>query len=115
MLLSKVNSSRAFVLWKAYSAWLIFYAIMLIMTNGLASLTLIRDYRFSVIDVGLTYGFLIFLGIIEVVVVAMVLVLTEVLIEKIFQRRLDLVFRVILVLGLVGILLFMLLTILRIV
>ena len=102
MLLSKVKSSRPFDLWTEFSAWLIFCEIVLILTNGLASLTLIRDYRFSAVDVMLTYGLIVFWGILEAAGAAALLVMVELLLEIIFRRHLDLVFRVLLVAILVG-------------
>jgi hypothetical protein len=96
MLLSKVKSFRPFLLWKTYSTWLVFCICILILTNGFASLTLIREYRFSVTDILVTYGFIIFWGILESGILAGFMVLAEVLLEGIFKKRLDIVFRLIL-------------------
>jgi hypothetical protein len=115
MLLSKVKSSKSLHLWTEYSAWLVFCEIVLILTNGLASLTLIRDYRFSVIDVILTYGLIVFWGILEAAGVAALLVIVELLLEKILRIHLDLVFRVFLVAILVGTWAILLLTLLHVI
>jgi hypothetical protein len=102
MLLSKVNTFRPFLLWKTYSAWLGFCICTLILTNGFASLTLIRAYRFSIVDILLTYGLLIFWGILEAVIFAALLVLIEVTLERAVKKRFELVFRVILVVALIA-------------
>lgn len=101
MLLSKVKSFRPFILWKTYSVWIGFCVCILILTNGFTSLTLIREYRFSIPDVLLTYGLLIFWGLVEAGILAALLVLVEVLLERVFKRQVDLLFRVILLVGLV--------------
>jgi hypothetical protein len=115
MLLSKINSSRPFNLWKVYSSWLVFGTIVLILTNGLASLTLIREYRFSIVDVMLTYGLLVFWGIIEAAAAAILLILVEVFLEKIFRIHMDLIFRIILVAAFLGTWIILLLTLLRVI
>jgi hypothetical protein len=113
MLLSKVKLSRTIQLWRAYSSWLIFCAIVLILTNGFASLTKVRAYRFSFIDVALTYGLVVFGGILEAALAAAFLALVEVLLEKAVGKRLDLAFRLVLVAGLGATWVILLLTVLR--
>jgi hypothetical protein len=114
MFLSKVKSYRPLHLWTEYSAWLVFCELVLILTNGLASLTLIRNYRFSVIDVMLTYGLLVFWGILEAAGVAALLVIVEISIEKTIKIHPKSVFRLLLVAGLVGTWVILFLTLLHI-
>jgi hypothetical protein len=95
MLLPKISASRPFQLFKAYASWLVFCAVVLILTNTFASLDKIKAYHFNPTDVALTYGFLIFCGILEAVTAAILLVLVETLLEKVSHRRLDLLFRLV--------------------
>jgi hypothetical protein len=115
MLLSKINFSRPLRLFKAYSAWLIFCAVVLILTNAFSSLDKIKAYGFQAADVILTFGFLIFWGIVEAAVVAILLVLVEILLEKVFHKHLDLFFRLIVAAGLVVSWSVVLLTIIRVI
>jgi hypothetical protein len=115
MLLSKVKAYRPILLWKSYSIWLIFCASVLVLTNVFASLTLVRAYRFTAIDVVLTYGFIIFWAILEATVVAALITLVEVLLENAFGKRLDLMFRLMLVILLVTTWVILLLTVLRVI
>lgn len=75
--------------------------MVLILTNAFSSLDKIKAYGLHAVDVVLTYSFLIFWGILEAVAAAIVLVLVEILLEKIIKKRLDLVFRLLLTAGLV--------------
>jgi hypothetical protein len=88
-----MKTSRPFRLWKTYFAWIFFCSLILFLTNGLASLSRIVEYRFFIIDVLLTYGLLIFLGFLEAGIFAILMVLLEVFLERTFKRHLDLVFR----------------------
>lgn len=114
MFLSKIKPNRPLLLWKTYSSWLVFCICILILTNGLASLTLIRAYRFPVIDILLTYGLLIFWGVLESALLAALMVLAEVALEKVLKKRFDLPFRIILVLCLLSTWVILFLTVLRI-
>jgi hypothetical protein len=115
MLLSKIKVSRPLQLFKAYSAWLILCAVVLILTNAFASLDKINTYRFHPADVILTYGFLVFWGILEAAVIAVLLVLVETVLEIAFRRRLDLVFRLVVTAGLVVCWVVLVLTIFRVI
>ncbi len=97
MLLSKINVSRPFILWKTYFAWVFFCSLILFLANGIASISLILEYRFFAVDVFLTYGLILFLGLIEAGTFAALLVILEVVLERAFRRHLDLVFRVFLI------------------
>jgi hypothetical protein len=115
MLLSKIKLSRPLQLFKAYSAWLILCAVVLILTNAFASLDKISTYRFHPVDVVLTYGFLVFWGILEAAVIAVLLALVESVLETAFHRRLDLVFRLVVTAGLVVCWVVLVLTIFRVI
>ncbi len=90
------------MLWKTYSAWLFFCVFILFLTNGIASITLVIEYHFFYMDILFTYGFFIFLGVLEVAILAGAIVLVEVVLERAFKRRFDLVFRAILISALVA-------------
>jgi hypothetical protein len=115
MLLSKIKISRPLQLFKAYSAWLVLCALVLILTNAFASLDKIKGYGFHPADVVLTFGFLVFGGILEAAAAAVLLVLVEILLEKVSRRRLDLLFRLIVAAGLVVCWVVLLLTIFRVI
>ncbi len=97
MLLSKIKISRPFILWKTYFAWVFFGSFILLLANGIGSISLILEYRFFVVDVLLTYGMIFFLGFLQAGIFAALLVLLEVSLERVFKRRFDLVFRAALV------------------
>jgi hypothetical protein len=115
MLLSKIKLSRPLQLFKAYSAWLILCAVVLILTNAFASLDKINSYRFHPVDVVLTYGFLVFWGILEAAAIAVLLALVETVLETAFRRRFDLVFRLVVTAGLVVCWVVLVLTIFRVI
>jgi hypothetical protein len=115
MLLSKIGLSRPFQLFKAYAAWLVFCVVVLILTNTFSSLDKIKSYGFHPADVALTYGSLIFFGILEAAGVALLLVLIETLLEKVARRQLDLLFRLIVAAGLVASWTMLVLTIFRVI
>ena len=93
MLLSKIKISRPFILWKTYAAWIFFCFFILYLTNAIASLNLITEYHFFFLDVLFTYGLLIFYGFLETAVLAALLVLVEISLERAFKRRFELMFR----------------------
>ena len=115
MLLSKIKVSRPLQLFKAYAAWLEFCALVLILTNAFASLDKIKSYGFHPADVILTFGFLVFWGILEAAAAAVLLVLVEILLEKVFHQHLDLLFRLIVAAGLVVCWAVLVLTIFRVI
>ena len=97
MLLSKIAGWRPFQLLKVYSAWMIFSATLLVLVNAFSSLDEIRAYGFHALDIVLTFGFLIFGEFLEALALALGLVVLEVFLESMFQKRLDSVFRLIVV------------------
>jgi hypothetical protein len=115
MLLSKIRRSRPIQLFKAYAAWLVFCVVVLILTNAFSSLDKIKSYGFHPADVILTYGSLVFFGILEAAGVALLLVVAETLLELAARRRLDLLFRLIVAAGLVASWTILVLTIFRVI
>ncbi len=97
MLLSKIKASRPFLLWKTFYAWLFFCNCILILTNFMGSITKTVEYRLFILDVLLTYGLLIFVSFLEMAILAVLMVLVEVLLERAFRKSLILVFRATLV------------------
>lgn len=100
MLLPKVKDSRPFRLFKVYAAWLIFISAVFIATNAFSSLDKVAAYKFNYFDVAMTYGFMMFLGVLEAAAAAVGLILVELLLEKLFDRNLETPFRILLALGL---------------
>ena len=115
MFLSKIRSSRFFKLFNVYAAWLIFFAIVLTLTNASASLDKVRANNLRLPDVILTYGFLIFWAILEAVGVAILFVMVEISLENAFQKPMDILFRTVLIVGVMGSLITVLLAIFHIV
>jgi hypothetical protein len=97
MLLSKISNWRSFRLWRDYAAWLVFSATLLGLTNASASLDKIRAYGFKLPDVVLTFGFLIFWGIMEAAAAAALLALAQTWLEKAAGKPLDLLFRILVI------------------
>lgn len=114
MLLRKVAASRPLRLFKTDAAWLIFCAVVFILTNAFASQDKIIANGFRAVDVVLTYGFLVFWEILEALVAAAIFVIAQILLERALRKPLDLVFRLLLLAILVGSWVALLLSIFRI-
>jgi hypothetical protein len=87
------NQSPWIILFKDYYAWFAFTAILYILTNVFYSLDLINANRFNLVDVILTFGFLIFLSMLEVASFALVFVAVHFGIQKYFHVDPAAVFR----------------------
>ena len=82
--LKKFNRSPWIILFKNYYVWFAFSAVLFILTNAFSTLDFIRN-GFNVVDIILTYGFLLFLSMFEVAMFAIVVVCLHLGIQKLFH------------------------------
>jgi len=94
--LKKFNQSPWMILFKNYYVWFAFTAILFILTHAFSALDLIKAYRFGAVDIILTFGFLLFLSMLEVAVFALVFVFLHLSIQKVFRVDPSAVFRLLL-------------------
>jgi len=92
----KINQSTWISLFKNYYVWFAFAAVLFILTQAFSALDVIRAYRFSVVDMILTFGFLLFLGMLEVAVFAFIFVFLHLGIQRVFHVDPSSVFRLLL-------------------
>lgn len=70
---------------KIYFGWTAFTTLVFVLTNAFSSLDLIYRYRLAALDMILTFGFIIFIGLLEATLIAGSLVLLERIIKKVFK------------------------------
>jgi len=93
--IKKSNQSPWIILFKNYYVWFAFSAVLFILTNAFSTLDSNR-IRFNMVDIILTYGFLLFLSMFEVVVFALVFVCLHLGIQRVFRIDPSAVFRMLL-------------------
>ena len=84
-----------------YFTWIAFISVLLVFTNGFASLDKILAYNFNPLSVFLTYGFILFCTFIKSFALAGLLVVIESIAFKFFGINLALFFRVLLFIALI--------------
>ena len=94
--LKKINQSSWMTLFKDYYVWFAFTAVLFILTHAFSALDLSRLYQFGLIDGVFTFGFLLFIGMLEVSGFAFVFVCLHLGIKKIFHVDPSAIFRLLL-------------------
>ena len=92
----KLNQTAWNILFKNYYVWFAFSAVLFILTHAFSALDLIKAYRFGAVDVILTFGFLLFIALLEVAVFALIFVGLHLGIQKYFHVDPSAVFRLLL-------------------
>jgi len=95
--LKKINQSPWMTLFKNYYVWFAFTATLFILTHAFSALDLMRAYRFGVLDVIVTFGFLLFISLLEVAGFAFLVVGLHWGIQKVFNFDPSAVFRLLVV------------------
>jgi len=92
-MIKKNTVSDSFKLIKTYYSWLAFASIIFILTHAISSLDIARAYRFQVLDVILTFGFLLFIGMVEIIIPTLLIVILHLAIQQIFKKNPSPIFR----------------------
>ena len=91
--MKKFNQPPWTTLFNNYYVWLAFATILFILTNAFSALDFINANRFEFLDVILTFGLPLFLGMLEMAFVALILVFLHLGIQKYFQIDPSAIFR----------------------
>ena len=81
-LFQKLLAHHSFSLFRKYYVWIVFILELLLLTNLFSSLNLIEAYGIPILDVFLTFGFLGFLFLLESIILALLLTLIQIAIER---------------------------------
>lgn len=100
MFLQKIGSSPFFRQLKTNFIWVAFILLVFILTNAFSSLALIQSYRLGLADMVLTYGFIIFVGLLEGLLFSLALTGLFFLLRFLFKSAADELMRRVLIFGL---------------
>ena len=100
MLLHKIGASPFFRQFKTHYIWVAFILLIFILTNAFSSLSLIHSYRLGLADMLMTYGFIIFVGLMEGLLFSLALTAIYFLLRPLFKTMADRLMRRVLICGL---------------
>jgi len=99
MSLPKISQSAFFSLFRTYAISLGFILLVFILTNAFSSLDLIAAHRLPPADMLMTFGFIIFSGLVEAALFAILISLLLLFIQRTFHRDVSPLFRRLIILG----------------
>lgn len=67
--------------------------MLFILTHAISSLDIARAYRFEVVDVLLTFGFVLFIGMLEIMIPTLIIVALHLVIQLTFKKNPSPIFR----------------------
>jgi UDP-N-acetylglucosamine:LPS N-acetylglucosamine transferase len=70
--------------YQKYFGWTAFTTLVFVLTNAFSSLDLIYRYRLAALDMMLTFGFILFMALLEAALIAGLLIIIERTIRKLF-------------------------------
>jgi hypothetical protein len=88
-----IKESSWLPLFGKYFTWLGFTSALFILTHAFSALNLIQAYRFGVLDIFFTFGFLILVGFVETVLLTLIVTGLHLGIQKYFRADPSAVFR----------------------
>ena len=86
--LAGVGFGRFWQLAQRYYYWIAFTLMLNVLNNAAGSLTLIRTYQFPLMDMALTYGFMVLVSALEAAILTGLITLIQLGLEKVLHAQL---------------------------
>jgi hypothetical protein len=93
MFLRKISQSRFLQLTHTYFVWVAFILFLFLFTNAFSSLDLIASYRFTLLDMMLTYGLFAFLFSLESLAISALIASLQIILEKVLPFKFSTIIR----------------------